>query len=197
LTSYATDALDWGKGLGETLSNAFSGAERAFRSFVETGKLDFKGLVRAILADLAVLQFRRAVLGPIANALGGIFGGAEAVTAAVSHAGGMVGLSGHRRTVPAAVFAHAPRMHSGGWAGLRPDEVPTILQRGERVLSRAELARGAAGTPPVAVHLSVDARGAQMGVAEQIAMVLRNAQPEFERMAVAAVGNAMRRGRMA
>jgi hypothetical protein len=36
-----------------------------------------------------------------------------------------------------------------------------------------------------------------MGVAEQIAMVLRNAQPEFERMAVAAVGNAMRRGRMA
>jgi hypothetical protein len=75
--------------------------------------------------------------------------------------------------------------------------VPTILQRGERVLSRAELARGAAGTPPVAVHLSVDARGAQMGVAEQIAMVLRNAQPEFERMAVAAVGNAMRRGRMA
>ena len=197
LTSYATEALDWGKGLGETLSNAFSGAERAFRSFVETGKLDFKGLVRAILADLAVLQFRRAVLGPIANALGGIFGGAEAVTAAVSHAGGMVGLSGHRRTVPAAVFAHAPRMHSGGWAGLRPDEVPTILQRGERVLSRAELARGAAGTPPVAVHLSVDARGAQMGVAEQIAMVLRNAQPEFERMAVAAVGNAMRRGRMA
>ncbi|PWG15783.1 phage tail tape measure C-terminal domain-containing protein [Salibaculum griseiflavum] len=197
LKSYATDALDWGKDLGETLTSAFSGAESAFRSFVETGKLDFKGLVRAILADLAVLQFRRAVLGPIANALGGIFGGAEAVTAVVSHTGGMVGLSGHRRTVPAAVFAHAPRMHTGGWAGLQPDEVPTILQRGERVLSRAELARGATGTPPVAVHLSVDARGAQMGVAEQIAMVLSNAQPEFERMAVAAVGNAMRRGRMA
>jgi hypothetical protein len=45
-------------------------------------------------------------------------------------------------------------MHSGGWAGLRqgsgiaglrPDEVPAILQRGERVLSRRELAAGAAG----------------------------------------------------
>jgi hypothetical protein len=32
-------------------------------------------------------------------------------------------------------------MHAGGWAGLRPDEVPAILQRGERVLSRKEAAR--------------------------------------------------------
>ena len=214
LNSYATDALNLGKGLGETLTNAFSGAESAFRSFVETGKLDFKGLVRSILADLAVLAFKNAVLGPIANALGGIFGGGAAgagagtasgsVTAAVSHAGGMVGISGHRRSVPAAVFAGAPRMHSGGtvgpagsWAGLRPDEVPTILQRGERVLSRAEVAHGAGGAIPVAIHLNVDARGAQMGVAEQIAAVMRSAQPEFERIAVAAVGNAMRRGRMA
>ncbi|NRQ11610.1 phage tail tape measure C-terminal domain-containing protein [Aliiroseovarius sp. xm-v-208] len=204
LNSYATDALNWGKGLGETLSSAFSGAESAFRSFVETGKLDFKGLVRSILADLAVLAFKNAVLGPIANALSGAFGGGGSVAAAVSHAGGTVGISGHTRAVPAAVFAGAPRMHGGGtvgsagsWAGLRPDEVPTILQRGERVLSRAEVARGAGGSIPVAVHLNVDARGAQMGVAEQIAAVMRSAQPEFERIAVAAVGNAMRRGRMA
>ena len=42
--------------------------------------------------------------------------------------------------VPAIAFAGAPRMHSGGWAGLKPDEVPAILQRGERVLSRREAA---------------------------------------------------------
>ena len=204
LQSYATDALNWGKGLGETLSRAFSGAESAFRSFVETGKLDFKGLVRSILADLAVLAFRHAVLGPIANALSGAFGGGGSVAAAVSHAGGMVGLSGHSRRVPAQAFAGAPRMHSGGtvgpvgsWAGLRPDEVPTILQRGERVLSRREVAAGSGAEQSVAVHLNVDARGAQIGVAEQLAAVLRGAQPEFERIAVAAVGNAMRRGRLA
>lgn len=204
LNSYATDALNWGKGLGKTLSSAFSSAESAFRSFVETGKLDFKGLVRSILADLAVLAFKNAVLGPIASALSGAFGGGGFVAAAVSHAGGMVGISGHTRAVPAAVFAGAPRMHGGGtvgaagsWAGLRPDEVPTILQRGERVLSRAEVARGGGGAIPVAINLNVDARGAQMGVAEQIAAVMRGAQPEFERIAVAAVGNAMRRGRMA
>jgi len=197
LKSYATDALNWGKGLGEVLTRAFSGAESAFRSFIDTGKLDFKGLVRSILADLAVLAFRRAVLGPIANALSGVFGGGGSVAAAVSHSGGMVGLSGHSRSVPAQAFAGAPRMHGGGWAGLRPDEVPTILQRGERVLSRAQVARGDRSAVPVAVHLNVDARGAQMGVAEQLAAVLRGAQPEFERIAGAAVGNAMRRGRLA
>jgi hypothetical protein len=145
LSSYAKDAMDWGKGLGQTLVNGFQSAENAFRNFVKTGKLDFKGLVASILEDLAVLQFRNAVLGPIANALSSAFGGGGSVAAAVSHAGGMVGLSGHTRSVPAAVFAAAPRMHSGGWAGLRPDEVPTILQRGERVLNRRETAQYGAG----------------------------------------------------
>jgi hypothetical protein len=143
LASYARDAMDWGKGLGETLVGAFRGAENAFRDFVRTGKLDFKGLVASILEDLAVLHFRNAVLGPIANALSSAFGGwgGSSVTAAVSHAGGIVGISGYSRQVPALAFAGAPRMHAGGWAGLRPDEVPTILQRGERVLNRREAAQ--------------------------------------------------------
>jgi hypothetical protein len=46
-------------------------------------------------------------------------------------------------------------MHSGGWAGLRPDEVPAILQRGERVLSRREAAgyAGRDGAPTVNVTI--------------------------------------------
>jgi hypothetical protein len=208
LADYAKGAMDWGKGLGETLTSAFSSAESAFRQFVTTGKFDFKSLVSSILADLATLAFKNAVLGPLASALsgafgGGLFGGGAAVranpmvNASIWHTGGMVGQSAPMRSVPAAIFTGAPRMHAGGWAGLRPDEVPAILQRGERVLSRAELGRGAGGMPPVAAHLNVDARGAQIGVAEQLATVLRNAQPEFERIAIAAVGNAMRRGRLA
>ncbi|UYP67473.1 phage tail tape measure protein [Thalassobacter stenotrophicus] len=204
LNSYSTDALNWGKGLGETLSSAFSGAESAFRSFVETGKFDFKGLVRSILADLAVLSFKRAVLGPIANALSGAFGGGGFVAAAVSHAGGIVGISGHTRSVPAAVFAGAPRMHSGGavgsvgsWAGLRPDEVPTILQRGERVLNRREAASyGAGGSTGAGVTVNIDARGAQMGVAEQIDARLRAAMPEISRIAKESVADGRRRGQV-
>jgi len=203
LQTYATDALNWGKGLGETLTGAFRGAESAFRSFVETGKFDFKSLVRSILADLAVLSFKRAVLGPLANALSGIFGGGS-LAAAVSHAGGIVGLSGHIRQVPAMAFAGAPRMHSGGtvgpvgsWTGLRPDEVPTILQRGERVLSRREVASyGRGGSIGAGVTVNIDARGAQMGVAEQIDARLRAAIPEIARIAKESVADGRRRGQV-
>jgi hypothetical protein len=194
LSGYARTAIDWGKGLGETLTGAFRSAESAFRSFVETGKFDFKGLVRSILADLAVLSFKHAVLGPITNALSGLFGGGS-VAAAVSHAGGIVGLSGHQRRVPALAFAGAPRLHAGGWAGLRPDEVPTILQRGERVLNRREAANyGRAGTAAPGITVNIDARGAQMGVAEQIDARLRVAIPEIARIAKESVADGRRRG---
>jgi len=96
--------------------------------------------------------------------------------------------------VPALAFAGAPRMHSGGWAGLRPDEVPTILQRGERVLSRAEVARGMAGGGSGGVSISIDARGAQPGVSEQIDAKLRAAIPEIARLAKASVADGRRRG---
>ena len=55
-------------------------------------------------------------------------------------------------------FASARRMHSGGIAGLRHDEVPAILQRGERVLSRREAqSYGARG----GVNVTIMLRGAE------------------------------------
>ena len=49
------------------------------------------------------------------------------------HGGGTVGAGGTPTLVSPSVFADAPRMHGGGIAGLRSDEVPAILQRGEVV----------------------------------------------------------------
>ena len=164
LSQYADQAMDWGKGLSDTLVGAFRSAENAFRDFVKTGKVDFKGLIASIVTDLAVLQFRKAVLGPIANALSSAFAGPDiggSVAAAVSHTGGMVGISGYTRSVPAMAFAGAPRMHAGGMAGLRPDEVPTILQRGERVLNRRETAQYGARTGPHPVEITVNVQGAR------------------------------------
>jgi hypothetical protein len=69
----------------------------------------------------------------------------------------MVGEGGSTRAVPAAAFLGAPRMHSGGWAGLAADEVPAILQCGERVLSRDE----ARGYGQGAVNVTIQARDAQ------------------------------------
>jgi hypothetical protein len=62
--------------------------------------------------------------------------------------------------VPALAFANAPRMHAGGWAGIKPDEVPAILQKGERVLSRREAAGYGQSTAP-AVNVTIMARDAE------------------------------------
>ncbi|MDT8858276.1 phage tail tape measure C-terminal domain-containing protein [Paracoccaceae bacterium Fryx2] len=75
LADYSKQAMDWGKGLGSTLVSGFQSAETAFKQFITTGKFDFKSLVSSILADLATLAFKRAVLGPIANALSGVVWG--------------------------------------------------------------------------------------------------------------------------
>jgi len=161
LKDYATKAADMGKGLGDSLTGAFSSAEQAIGNFVRTGKLDFRSLVTSILADMAKLSARRFILGPLATALSGAlsfnpfsFG---RIGASVHHAGGMVG-NGPRRMVPAMAFAGAPRMHNGGWAGLKPGEIPAILQRGERVLSRREVAAGVGNAP---VNINIQTRDAE------------------------------------
>jgi hypothetical protein len=97
-----------------------------------------------MLADITRIAVRSAILGPLATALGGAFGGTAGgggLLAGVFHGGGVVGSvgTGPARMMPAAALSKAPRMHTGGMAGLRPDEVPAILQRGEMVLSRAQL----------------------------------------------------------
>ena len=165
LADYATKARDIGADVGQTLVGAFQSAEDAVGEFVKTGKLSFGDLVTSILADLAKLAVRKSVLGPVADMLSGALGGVGGIFAPVLHSGGMVGGPATGRMIPALAFAGAPRMHSGGWAGLRPDEVPAILQKGERVLSRRELAGQSGGQtgngagPNVAI--TINARDAQ------------------------------------
>jgi hypothetical protein len=160
LADYAAKARDIGADIGQALVGAFTSAENAVGEFVKTGKLDFRDLVTSIIADLAKLAARRIILGPIANALSGALGGAGGIFANILHAGGMVGSPGPGRMVPAMAFANAPRMHAGGWAGIKPDEVPAILQRGERVLSRREAASYGGSSAP-AVNVTIMARDAE------------------------------------
>jgi len=87
------------------------------------------------------------------GALGGIGSWLSAGSAAVLHDGGIAGSGGHRRQVPLSLFAGAARFHGGGWPGLRSDEVPAILQRGERVQSREEVRRnGGEQAVSVVIH---------------------------------------------
>ena len=67
----------------------------------------------------------------IGNWFSGLFG--------AGHDGGLVGLApSQMRSVAFATFDGAPRYHSGGMLGLRPDEVPFLGLRGEEVLTRSD-----------------------------------------------------------
>jgi hypothetical protein len=180
LADHAEKAREIGGDIGASFVGAFRSAETAIGEFVKTGRLDFRDLVTSMIADLAQLASRRFILGPLANALsgalGGVFGSAGGGTvgnlfASVLHAGGIVGEAVPGRMVPTYAFARAPRLHQGGWAGLQPDggwaglapdEVPAILQRGERVLSRRELAaHGRTERASPAVNVTIFTRDAE------------------------------------
>ena len=67
--SYKTAALDTAGQIKSNFENFTSGLEDAFVNFVQTGKLSFKSLANSILADLARIAFKKAVLG-----MAGLFG---------------------------------------------------------------------------------------------------------------------------
>jgi len=102
-------------------------------------------VIRQFFADF-LMQIAKAILQQmILNSLasfGGPVGGAASaaggVAAGVAHDGAVVGSGSMNRTrsAPSTWFNNAPRMHTGGVVGLAPDEVPTILQKGEEVLNK-------------------------------------------------------------
>lgn len=120
------------------------------------GKLDWKSWAdagRLALQDLNREMIKLALLNPLKNLLfgsnlptfsqgSGILG---TIFSRLFHEGGLVGAGGVGRMVPAGVFAAAPRFHEGAY--LKPDEVPAILQRGERVLNRKEARAYERGDP--------------------------------------------------
>lgn len=157
------DAKNIDQGIGESLVGAFQSAEEAVADFVQTGKLDISELASSVIADFARMAARSFLFAPLSSALSGALGGfgglGGAVSAVVQHDGGMAG-TGPRRSVTAAAFLQAPRLHAGAPMGLRADEYAAILQRGERVLNRRqthEYEHGAFGGPTVVTIQTRDA----------------------------------------
>jgi tape measure domain-containing protein len=64
--------------------------------------------------------------------------GISGLFANIFHEGGVVGEGGRGGHYSPSLFVNAPRYHNGGTIGLKPDEVPAILQRGERVLTKGQ-----------------------------------------------------------
>lgn len=133
-----------------TWKEAISNVGQAMRSFFAQ-----------FLRDIAMAILKQQILNALqaASAAGGVWGqlAAAAVTAASNHTGGTVGMnsSSGGRKVDAAWFATAKRYHSGGLPGLQPNEVPTILQKGEEVLTREDprhILNGGGGTNPTNIR---------------------------------------------
>lgn len=129
-TGAGVDALT---GLFTDLASGTKTAGDALKDFVVGFIQSMAQIAARALATYLVLQLLEAVF-PGAGRLVAASGGASAN---VKHTGGMVG-AGMKRTVNPLLFAGAPRYHSGGMVGLKPDERPAILQTGEEVLSRTD-----------------------------------------------------------
>jgi lambda family phage tail tape measure protein len=169
LRDVARAAADAGAQIQASIVGAFSSAEDALVSFVTTGKAEFKDFTQSILGDLLRLTIRQTITAPFAGFLAGMF-------PAKAHTGGVAG-DGY-------LTQSLPRFHSGG---MTSDEFPAILQRGERVQSRTEVAMGR-NEPNVSVN--IDARGAG-----DPAMIARIAREQARRGVVEGLDQASRRRR--
>ncbi len=102
-------------------------------------------------------------LGNVVSGVGGMFGGGGSIFSGLGslfsgifHQGGIAGGAAPTMRLPALAFSAAPRYHAGGIAGLKPNEVPAVLQRGEEVLTADDPRhRANMGTPPAAAQTNL------------------------------------------
>lgn len=149
--------------LYESLQSAATNFATGFASDLRSGVSAMDALTKAtsrLTDSLINIALNKAISSLFSN-LGGIFGGSLGTIGGTGlpgyggryHTGGIVGVdSVPGRYVHPAYFDDAPRFHSGG---IMPGEYPAILQRGEGVFTKAQMAalgRGGASGVTVVVN---------------------------------------------
>lgn len=122
LQDYADRATDAAANAEQVTTQAFGHMEDALVAFVQTGKMDFKGLADSIIADLTRIAIRQAIIGPLAGAL---FGGGTAAAGGAGLLGGLFGGGAGAGTAAGADAAaagapYALVWHQGGWWATTP-----------------------------------------------------------------------------
>lgn len=163
-----------GSGLGQAIGAGIAGTGAAAIE-AEVFQTIGHAIVSAVATAIATIPGAGWVLGPIMQAMGTV--SIDAIAAEMRNAATEKAKSQTQSQMAELKFHDggwigAPRYHSGSWVG--PDEQPAILQTGERVLSRSEVARmgGAAAVdghangagqgrgPAVTVHIqAIDTQG--------------------------------------
>lgn len=165
----ATDRLldswrDTSRQMQEATAGWLNDAASRLTDFAMTGKLKFADFAKSVIRDLIRIQIQSAMtrsasgildsaVGWIGSAIGGSVGAPRNITprsvglgtGGLYHTGGIVGVD---NMMPLdKLFASARRFHNGGFPGLRADEVPAILKKGEGVFTREQMrAIGGPGT---------------------------------------------------
>ncbi len=191
---YADAATNTGAQIKQAIGSALGGLENALVGFVQTGKLEWKSLIDSMIADLVRLFIRSQILGPLAQGLGGPFGGGGA---------GLVGSTpGATFTAQGAAFESGRKLAfaRGGVVG-RPTLFP--LARGIGVMGEAgpeailplkrlpggDLGVGAAGGGAVFNQTIVNEAGVQIeteerenatgGIDQLLVLVRRDAEQQM------------------
>lgn len=130
----------------ESFAEAIANGENAIKALGQA----FQQFAADFLLEIARMILKQLFFNAISAISGGIGQGLGLVTG-VAHTGGIAGSSAlATRVVSPGWFNNAIRYHSGGIAGLKPGEVPTILKAGEEVLTEdnpRHIANGGGAAP--------------------------------------------------
>lgn len=150
------------------------GAMAQVTGFLGEVKDGFLGVVNDVSEGFGgVIDFLGDGFSGLLEGIGGVFkslfsgtgggggGGFMSMIGSFFHTGGIVGGHSTRRTVNPLAFIGAPRYHTGGIAGLAPNEVAAVLEKGEEVLTANDPrhssngGRSNRGPSPMSVSLDV------------------------------------------
>jgi hypothetical protein len=137
----------WAQKIQDNAAGAFGDFLADLSTKTKGFKEAFADMVKSFIANVARMAAQEAALRGI-SALFGNWGTAPAgntgatVAAGKRHTGGRIGTGGAKVRLPVSslLAGQAPRYHGGGHIGLKNDERLTVLQTGERVLSRNQTA---------------------------------------------------------
>ena len=73
ITAYYKSISNFGAQVGDAVINTFQGLEDQLTNFVTTGKLSFADLANSIIADIARIAIRQAIIAPLVGGVGKIF----------------------------------------------------------------------------------------------------------------------------
>lgn len=135
IVNNGVEALDQ---MAQAMAGVISGQMTMRDMWAEIGRASAMFFAE-LLRDIAKAIIRQQILNMLKNSGNPYLAAAAgAMGATQNHSGGTVGMGSgnHTRRVDSSIFANAPKFHSGGLPGIKPSEVPAILEEGEEVLSR-------------------------------------------------------------